>query len=96
MSVWDNLCQVLKGLFIFDHEEDFPGFWPDEVVLEHAKRDWLTAQKVFEEANNPELIDYAIYNLKAAEKRYMYLLKQFRVDKYEPVGNTSCQEASSA
>jgi hypothetical protein len=96
LGVWDNLCQVLKGLLVFDNEDALVGFWPDEVVLEHAKRDWLTAQKIFEEASHPELIDYAIYNLKAAEKRYMYLLKQLRVDTYEPEGNTSCQEANSA
>ena len=29
----------------FDNEDALVGFWPDEVVLEHAKRDWLTAQK---------------------------------------------------
>ena len=47
MGVWDNLCQVLKGLLVFDNEDALVGFWPDEVVLEHDKRDCMTSQKIF-------------------------------------------------
>lgn len=96
MSIWDNLCQVLRGLLVFESDDALAGLWADEVILEHAKRDWIIAQKIFEEARHPELIDYAIYNLKAAEKKYMYLLKQLRTETYEPAEFARNQESSSA
>jgi len=96
LRVWDNLCQVLRDLLVFDSKNTVAEFWPDEMILEHAKRDWIIAQKVFEEASHPELVDYAIYNLKAAEKRYMYLLKQLRTETYEPAEFARYQESSSA
>lgn len=95
MSIWDNFCQVLKGLLVFEGGDNLAEFWPDELILDQAKRDWMMAQRIFEEASHPELIDYAIYNLKAAEKRYMYLLKQFRSE-HEPAVSDPYQKSNSA
>lgn len=96
MSIWDNLCQVFRGLLVFESEDTLAEFWPDELILEHAKRDWLIAQKMFEEASHPELVDYTVYNLKAAEKRYMYLLKQLRAETSEPAEFTLYREPGNA
>lgn len=46
--------------------------------VEQAKRDWLCATAYFEQVSAPELVDYAVYQVKAAERRYMYLLQQAR------------------
>jgi len=46
--------------------------------IEHAKKNWEDAKNIFENVTNPDLIDYAIYNVDAAEKRYTYLLKQIK------------------
>lgn len=46
--------------------------------LKKAKQDWENAKNIFENVSNPDLVDYAIYNVDAAEKRYMYLLKQIK------------------
>lgn len=46
--------------------------------LDKARRDWENAKNIFENATNPDLIDYAIYNVDATEKRYTYLLKQIK------------------
>lgn len=48
------------------------------ISLRKAKQDWENAKNIFENVTNPDLIDYAIYNVDAAEKRYMYLLKQIK------------------
>lgn len=96
MSVWDNFCQVLKGFLVVESKDTHAEYWPDQKILDHAKRDWMMAQKIFEEASHPELIDYAVYNLKAAEKRYMYLLKQLKTETHEPAEFTRCQQSSSA
>lgn len=54
----------------------------DEATLrqqvEEAKECWLTARAYFDNLSEPDLIDYAIYTLEAAERRYMYLLKQLK------------------
>lgn len=46
--------------------------------IENARKEWEDAKNIFENVTNPDLIDYAIYNVDAAEKRYTYLLKQIK------------------
>ena len=41
-----------------------------------AQREWETAKKIFETVTDPDLVDYAIYRVQAAQKRYTYLLRQ--------------------
>ena len=40
-----------------------------------ALQDWKAATAFFESVTEPELIDYAVYGVEAAQKRYIYLLK---------------------
>ena len=37
---------------------------------------WRSAQEYFESVVEPELIDYAIYQLEATKRRYMYMLSR--------------------
>jgi hypothetical protein len=41
-----------------------------------AKNEWEYANRFFHEAIEPEIIDIAIFQLDAAERKYMYLLQQ--------------------
>lgn len=45
--------------------------------IEDARANWRWALVIFDNADS-ELIDYAIYNLNACERRFMGLLKQAR------------------
>lgn len=47
-----------------------------EGVVESAKQEWLAAQSYFDYAIDPELVDHAILSVQAAERKYMYWLKQ--------------------
>jgi len=47
-------------------------------ALEHARREWLAASRLFDYATDPELVDYSIYSLQAAEKHFVYLWKRAR------------------
>lgn len=47
-------------------------------MIEEARQEWQSAKKLFEEATDQDLIDHAIHGVKAAERRYMYLLKEAR------------------
>jgi hypothetical protein len=53
-------------------------FNDDYLALTEAHSEWLAARDFFEQATDPDLVDYAILSLKAAEKRYVYLWKRMR------------------
>ncbi len=41
-----------------------------------AKNEWLAAQNYFDNVSDHDLVDCAIYEMEAARKKYMYLLKR--------------------
>ncbi|MCE5234501.1 MAG: DUF2508 family protein [Clostridiaceae bacterium] len=41
-----------------------------------ALRAWQDAVKYFESVQDPELVDFAIYEMEAARRKYMFLLKR--------------------
>lgn len=45
-------------------------------LIVEAKQEWENAENIFKEVTDSDLVEYAIYRAKAAEKRYMYLLKE--------------------
>ena len=47
-------------------------------LVEQARREWQIARQRFEEMSDPDLIDSAIYAIKSAERRYVYLLRKAR------------------
>jgi KaiC/GvpD/RAD55 family RecA-like ATPase len=65
------------------------GFEKDSVDLvaqiEEAKREWLHARSFFDAVTDPDLIDYAIYSMQAAERRYVYMLKLLKEQQIENV-----------
>ena len=49
-----------------------------------AKQEWLDALSYFNQAVEPELVDHAIISLEAAERKYMYWLKQMKNFQEQP------------
>jgi len=47
----------------------------DQELLQAAAQELDNAQRLLAEVTEPDLVDYAIYRLKAAERRYDYLYK---------------------
>jgi hypothetical protein len=47
-------------------------------ALEQAHQEWVAANRLFDYASEPDLVDYAIFSLQAAEKQYVYLWKRAR------------------
>ncbi|MCC5909546.1 MAG: YaaL family protein [Clostridiaceae bacterium] len=45
-------------------------------IITKAREEWKNAEDVFHNVSDPDLIDYAIYNVEATKARYMYLLKR--------------------
>ncbi|HHU79473.1 MAG TPA: YaaL family protein [Clostridiales bacterium] len=57
-------------------EEDHPQENQELVNSIHAARqEWHAALSYFENVSDPDLVDYAIYRVEAAKRKYMYLLK---------------------
>lgn len=48
------------------------------INVETAKKEWEDAKNIFENVSQPDLVDYAIYKVEAAEKKYIYLLRQIK------------------
>lgn len=51
---------------------------PDHMLraVEEARREWVTARMYFDSVTDPDLVDHAIFAIQAAERKYMYLLRQ--------------------
>ena len=47
-------------------------------IVEAARQDWLMAQRYYDNVSDPDLVDHAVYQIQAAEKKYAYLLKEAR------------------
>lgn len=70
---WDNILRGISG-----QRSAVSAVPSEEALLAEAHREWLAAKEFFEHATDPDLIDYAVLSLKAAEKRYVYLWKKAR------------------
>lgn len=45
-------------------------------IVKKARAEWESAERTFHNVSDPDLVDYAIYNVEAAKAKYIYLLKQ--------------------
>ncbi len=70
-----NNSFVKKIIEAFEENKD-----TNKPNLQKAKEDWENAQIYFNNVTDPELIDYAIYNMEAAKIKYFYLLKKMRAE----------------
>ena len=46
--------------------------------LRQAHKEWKDSEKYFESISDPDLIDYAIYEIEASKLKYVYLLKKVK------------------
>lgn len=54
-------------------------------AAELAREEWLRAGAYFDQVLDPDLVDYAAYSLRAAERKYVYLLKKARQEPASPM-----------
>lgn len=47
-------------------------------AVKTAKREWETAERYFNEVTDPDLVEYAVFILEAAKRKYLYLWKKSR------------------
>lgn len=44
--------------------------------IRKAHSDWQAAENYFDNVSDPDLIDFAIFDMEAAKKKYVYMLKK--------------------
>lgn len=49
--------------------------------IDEAHREWIDKEKYFNHATDPDLIDFAIYDMETSKKKYNYLLKRAKKEK---------------
>ncbi len=57
-------------------EESTECYRGEEAEIAAALKRWQSATAFFESVTDPSLVDYAIYDMEAAQKRYVYLLRR--------------------
>jgi len=62
---------------------DRQGFYE---AVNQARTEWQNARQLFNDVSEPELVDYAIFREEAARRRYMYLLKQAKLEAAKDIG----------
>ncbi len=74
--------------FLDNRQNELMHYEEDDNILQavsYAHGEWVDAQNYFNNVSEPELVDYAIYKMEAAKKKYIYLLKQARLRGIEGV-----------
>ncbi len=74
-TLWTKLRQLLE---LSDNRAVEPVI-NEERLLEEALQELVEARSLFMQVQEPEMIDYAIFHLKAAEQRYDYLIRGIKI-----------------
>ncbi len=53
--------------------------------VKQAWQEWQDAKQRFNQVSDPGMVDYAVYSLQAAERRYIYLLQKAREESSPPL-----------
>ncbi len=75
LNIWNKAGSYLR---LWEDQQPVKEIISDEIVLQQAHQELQQAQNWFANLDEPEMIDYAIYKIKAAEKHYDYLLKRIK------------------
>lgn len=81
MGLYSSLWMKAKQLLEFNQHRQPEAVITDEDLLEEAHQELMEARSLFMQARDPEMIDYAIFHLKAAEQRYDYLIRRIKTQR---------------
>ncbi len=76
-SLWNGAVQ--------DFSKESVDRFSEENLIEEAHQELVQAQNLFSRVEDPDMIDYAIYSMKAAEERFDYLVKAIKTRKRSEV-----------
>jgi len=81
MKAWAAMWNGIRKSWIIRPVKE-PSEPIDEIkLIQLAGEEVAAARNIYSEAGDPDMVDWAVYKLTAAEKRYDYLLKKYRQKK---------------
>ncbi len=78
MKLWAKWYDSIRKPWIIEEKEENKNNDYDLKFIQDAKDEVSEAENIFSRADDPDMVDWAIYNLTAAEKRYNYLIKKYK------------------
>lgn len=81
MGICTTLWGKALGFLVFNDDSAGKPIFTDEELLEEAGMELNQARNLFTQVEDPEMIDYAIFQLTAAEQRYDYLLRRIKAQR---------------
>jgi hypothetical protein len=74
-----NLIDSLKSFYEKRDEQPFVSAEQEyESEAARALEEWRAAESYFNSISDPDLIEYALYEVEAARRKYEYLLRKIR------------------
>ncbi|HOB11843.1 MAG TPA: DUF2508 family protein [Syntrophomonadaceae bacterium] len=81
MGLCSSLWIKVKQLLEFNHHRQPEVSITDEDLLAEAHQELLEARSLFTQVQDPDMIDYAVFHLLAAEQRYDYLIRRIKAQR---------------
>lgn len=82
MRVWSRIWNSICRNWLAPGEPETGHNQIDDLTeIKKAVEEMATARSICSQVDDPELVDWAVYSLTAAEKRYDYLLRKYRQKK---------------
>lgn len=78
---WRQLVKRFSRQAVNEEKTVSPKHSDFDKVVDDARKAWLQARHHFENVTDPDLIDHAIYDIVATERKYMYLLRLAREER---------------
>lgn len=78
MCEWRACLTSIRKWFVMDSDESDADRYSLDQMVREACDELKQAHDLLDRVHEPDMVEYAVYSLKAAEKRYDYLIKQIR------------------
>jgi len=78
MKVWLKWWEALREVCLLNGEDKQPKKLDDIQSIQEAQEELSATRHMFAQMEDPDMVDWAVYSIAAAEKRYDYLLKKYR------------------
>lgn len=85
MKAWALLYEKVQKAWVITEDDASENFKDPKQIIKAAGEDVDAARNLFSRADDPEMVEWAVYNLTAAERRYDYLLKKYRQERQSKV-----------
>lgn len=78
MKVWSKILNRIRTLWVIKNNDEPVGAVDEVKLIQMAGEEVSAARNIYSEIDDPDMVDWAVYKLTAAEKHYDYLLKKYR------------------